>query len=57
MRGVALRLEDLLLKLSPLVLQDALARQIVAALDVLLNKQVGQTGDFAVESGNFCAKR
>src|SRR3989338_9301652 len=46
MRGVPFKLEDLFLKLSSLVHERALAREIVAALNVLLHEQVGEAGNF-----------
>ena len=57
MRGVPFKLEDLLLKLSPFIRQRTLAREVVAALNVLLHEQVGEAGDFFVEDGNVGAKR
>src|SRR3989344_3103611 len=57
MRGVALKLEDLFLKLPSLVYERALAREIIAALNVLLHEQVCEAGNFLVEDGNVGAKR
>ena len=53
MSGVALKLEDFVLKLALRVRKRTLAGKILVALDVLFNKQIGETGDFAVVDGNF----